>query len=291
MAADLVIGVDVGGTKVLAGVVDRQGNILETVERGTSVSNQGTLLDEIADLVGRLPLKDVAAVGFGVPARVDQRTGVVVGAVNIPITEVSFRTEMEKRLEIPVGVENDANAAAYAEFRLGAGRDVENLVMLTLGTGVGGGVVIDGSLYHGWAEFGHVVIVEDGEPCPGNCTGRGHVEAYCAGPAADKLARRVLGPQATARDLVAAKHPALAEIGHHLGVAIGSLVNVFNPELVAIGGGFGIAAFELLLPSIRPAVVREALAPSGSEIDIRPAELGAEAGLIGAGLVAFDVAR
>ena len=291
MAADLVIGVDVGGTKVLAGVVDRQGNILETVERGTSVSNQGTLLDEIAQLVGRLPLKDVAAVGFGVPARVDQRTGVVVGAVNIPITEVSFRTEMEKRLEIPVGVENDANAAAYAEFRLGAGRDVENLVMLTLGTGVGGGVVIDGSLYHGWAEFGHVVIVEDGEPCPGNCTGRGHVEAYCAGPAADKLARRVLGPQATARDLVAAKHPALAEIGHHLGVAIGSLVNVFNPELVAIGGGFGIAAFELLLPSIRPAVVREALAPSGSEIDIRPAELGAEAGLIGAGLVAFDVAR
>jgi glucokinase len=198
---------------------------------------------------------------------------------------------MEKRLRIPVGVENDANAAAYAEFRLGAGRDVENLVMLTLGTGVGGGVVIDGSLYHGWAEFGHVVIVEDGEPCPGNCTGRGHVEAYCAGPAADKLARRVLGPQASARDLVAAKHPALAEIGHHLGVAIGSLVNVFNPELVAIGGGFGVAAFELLLPSIRPAVVREALAPSGTEIDIRPAELGAEAGLIGAGLVAFDVAR
>jgi glucokinase len=291
MAADLVIGVDVGGTKVLAGVVDRQGNIHETVERGTSVSNQDTLLDEIAELVGRLPSKDVAAVGFGVPARVDQRTGVVVGAVNIPITEVSFRTEMEKRLRIPVGVENDANAAAYAEFRLGAGRDVENLVMLTLGTGVGGGVVIDGSLYHGWAEFGHVVIVEDGEPCPGNCTGRGHVEAYCAGPAADKLARRVLGPQASARDLVAAKHPALAEIGHHLGVAIGSLVNVFNPELVAIGGGFGVAAFELLLPSIRPAVVREALAPSGAEIDIRPAELGAEAGLIGAGLVAFDVAR
>src|SRR5262249_40471879 len=157
---------------------------------------------EIAELVGRLPIADVAAVGFGVPARVDQRTGVVIGAVNIPITEGSFRDEMEKRLKVPVGVDNDANAATYAEFRLGAGRDVDTFLMLTLGTGVGGGVVIDGSLYRGWAEFGHMVIVADGEPCPGNCTGRGHVEAYCAGPAADKIARKLLGPQASARDLI-----------------------------------------------------------------------------------------
>jgi len=148
--------------------------------------------------------------------------------------------------------------------------------------------VIDGSLFHGWAELGHIVIVEDGEPCPGACTGRGHIEAYCSGTAANRLAERVLGGAATARDLVAQRHPALDEVGHHLGVAIGSLVNIFNPALVVIGGGFGVAAFDLLLPAARPAVVREALAPAGEKLEIRPAELGARAGLIGAGLVAFE---
>ncbi len=159
--------------------------------------------------------------------------------------------------------------------------------MLTLGTGVGGGVVFAGRLFRGWAELGHIVIVEDGDPCNGACTGRGHVESYCSGTAVDRLARRVLGESATARDLVAARHPALDEVGHHLGVAIGSLINIFNPELVVIGGGFGVAAFDLLMPAARPAVEREALAPGG-RVQIRTAELGAEAGLIGAGLVAFE---
>jgi glucokinase len=289
MADNLVIGVDVGGTKLLAGLVDPSGKVHETVERPTRTDSQEALLDEIAELVRQLPPSGAAAVGIGVPSRVDQRTGVVLGAVNIPIPqEVSFRSEMEKRIGLPVGLENDASAAAYAESRFGAGRDVETLLMLTLGTGVGGGVVSDGKLFRGWAELGHTVIVEDGEPCPGNCTGLGHVEAYCSGQAADIVARRVLGPNATAHDLVAEKHEALAAIGHHLGVAIGSLINIFNPEVVAIGGGFGVAAFDLLLPSARPAVVRDALAPAGENVEIRLAELGAEAGLIGAGLVAFD---
>src|SRR5580765_5903762 len=291
MAANRVIGVDVGGTKLLAGIVDRDGKVYETEAVPTTVTSQEELLDELAALVRRLPQEGIGAVGFGVPARVDQRTGVVLGAVNIPISEISFRSELEQRLDLPVGVENDANAAAYAEFHLGAGRHCHSLVTLTLGTGVGGGVVIDGSLYRGWAELGHMVIVEAGEPCQGRCTGHGHVEAYCSGNAAERLARRVLGPKGTARDLVASKHPALAEIGHHLGVAIGSLVNIFNPQLFVIGGGFGVAAFEQLLPSIRTAVLAEALAPGGELLDIRPAELGAEAGLIGAGLVAFDAYR
>jgi glucokinase len=290
MSTNRVIGVDVGGTKVLAGLIDEDGAVHGTVERPTTATSQEALLDELAHIVRELPLDDVIAVGFGVPARVDQRTGHVLGAVNIPIHAVDLRTEMRRRLELPVGVENDANAAGYAEFRLGAARDADSMIILTLGTGVGGGVVIDGRLFHGWAELGHVVIVEDGEPCPGACTGRGHIEAYCSGTAADRLAARTLGAGATARDLVAQRHPALAEVGHHLGVAIGSLVNVFNPQVVVIGGGFGVAAFDLLLPSVRPAVVREALAPAGEELEIRLAELGAEAGLIGAGLVAFEAA-
>ena len=288
MSGNRVIGVDVGGTKVLAGIVDEGGKVQERVERPMTATSQDAVLDELTEIVRDLPLDGVSAVGFGVPARVDQKSGQVLGAVNIPIHAIDFRTEMRRRLELPVGVENDGNAAGYAEFRLGAGRDAETMVILTLGTGVGGGIVLDGSLYHGWAELGHIVIVEDGEPCPGACTGRGHIEAYCSGTAANRLAERVLGRGATARDLIEQRHPALAEVGHHLGVAIGSLVNIFNPQLVAIGGGFGVAAFDLLLPSARPAVVREALAPAGERLEIRPAELGAEAGLIGAGLVAFE---
>ena len=288
MAANLVIGVDVGGTKVLAGLIDRDGNVIRTEEQPTTQVSREALFDETTRLIQSLLTEEVAAVGFGVPARVDQKSGYVYEAVNAPIGGTSLRSEMEKRLGLPVAVENDASAAAYAEYRLGVGRDAERMVMLTLGTGVGGGVVLDGALYRGWAELGHMVIVTDGEPCPGKCTGRGHVEAYCSGSAADRIARRELGPDANAHDLVDQKHPALSEVGHHLGVTIGSLVNVFNPELFAIGGGFGVAAFDLLLPSVWPAARREALAPGADNLAIDLPELGAEAGLIGAGLVAFD---
>jgi glucokinase len=288
MSGKRVIGVDLGGTKILAAVVDSEGVIRETLERPTITTSQTELLDELADVVRDLPNDDVAAVGFGVPTRVDQETGIALGAVNIPIRDVAFRSEMERRLGLPVGIENDANAATYAEFRLGAGRDVRSLVMLTLGTGVGGGIVIDGRLFRGWAELGHMVIIEDGEPCRGACSGLGHVEAYCSGRAADKLAQRVIGPDATAYDLVDERHPALEEIGHHLGVAIGSLVNIFDPQMVVIGGGFGVAAFELLLPATRLTVLTEALAPAGHELEIQPARLGARAGVIGAGLVAYE---
>jgi glucokinase len=283
-----VIGVDLGGTKILAGVVDADGTVAKTVEHPTPTTSQGALLDGLESAVRELLSPDVAAVGFGVPSRIDHRTGVALGAVNIPIQEVDFRAEMERRLELPIGADNDANLAALAEFTHGAGRGCTDMVMLTLGTGVGGGVVIDRRLYRGWAEFGHMVIVEDGEPCQGACTGRGHVESYCTGVAAGRLARRVIGPTATARDLVAQQHPALDEIGRHLGTAIGSLINIFNPDVVVIGGGFGLAAGELLLRPARPAILREALAPAGEEVRLVLAELGKDAGLIGAGLIGLE---
>jgi glucokinase len=288
MSANRVIGVDLGGTKILAGVIDADGRVHETLERPTVTTSQTALLDELADLVRGLPQDDIGAVGFGIPSRIDQRDGIALGAVNIPLRDTPFRAEMERRLELPISMENDASSAAYAEFVHGAGRGTANLVMLTLGTGVGGGVVADGKLFRAWTELGHIVIVEDGEPCQGACSGRGHVEAYCSGRAADKLARKTLGAEATARDLVERRSPALDEIGHHLGVAIGSLVNVFGPERVVIGGGFGVAAFELLMPAARLAVLTEALAPAGQQVEIELASLGADAGLIGAGLLAFE---
>jgi glucokinase len=215
----------------------------------------------------------------------------VLNAVNIPLQDTPFRAEMEARLGLTISMENDASSAAYAEFVQGAGRGTDNSLMLTLGTGVGGGVIADGKLFRAWTELGHMVIVEDGLPCSGACSGSGHVEAYCSGRAVDKLARGLLGADATARDLVEQRHPVLDEVGHHLGVAIGSLVNVFGPERVVIGGGFGVAAFDLLMPAARLAVLSEALAPAGQEVEIEVAELGARAGLIGAGLLAFEALR
>jgi len=283
-----VIGVDLGGTKVLAGVVDQDGTVHETVERPTVTTSQAALLDELASIVRELPQEGISALGFGIPSRIDHAHGLALGAVNIPIRDVHFADEMHKRLGLPVEMENDASFAAYAEFKLGAGRGTTDMFALTLGTGVGGGVVSGGKLFRAYTELGHMVIVEDGEPCQGACSGRGHVEAYCSGTAAGKIAKRVLGPDATARDLVEQQHPALGEIGHHLGVAIGSLVNIFGSTRVIIGGGFGIAAFDQLVPTARSAVLRETLAPGGQSLEIVRAELGGEAGLIGAALVAFE---
>ena len=283
-----MIGVDLGGTKILAGIVDADGQVHETVERPTVTTSQAALLDELALLVQSLPQDGIDAVGFGIPSRIDHEHGIALGALNIPIRDVRFIDEMHERLGLPVEMENDASCAAYAEFKLGAGRGTRDLLTLTLGTGVGGGVVSGGQLFRAYTELGHIAIVEDGEPCQGACSGRGHVESYCSGRAADKLARTLIGPDATARDLVEQDHPVLEQIGHHLGVAIGSLVNVFGSTRVVIGGGFGIAAFDHLVPHARLAVLREALAPSGQTLEIERAELGAEAGLIGAGLVAFE---
>jgi glucokinase len=288
MSANRVIGVDLGGTKALAGIVDADGALHETVERPTVTTSQAALLDELAELVRSLPQDGIGAIGFGIPSRIDHAHGLALGAVNIPIRDVHFAVEMQRRLGLRVEIENDATCAAYAEFRIGAGRGVDDLLMLTLGTGVGGGVVSGGRLFRAYTELGHMVIVEDGEPCQGACSGRGHVEAYCSGTAAGRIARQVLGPEATAHDLVEQRHHALAEIGHHLGVAIGSLVNVFGSTRVVIGGGFGVAAFEQLVPAARSAVLREALAPAGQTLEIVPAALGSEAGLIGAALIGFE---
>jgi glucokinase len=289
MAANRVIGVDVGGTKIRAGLVEPDGTIAELVEEATDTSSQTALLDQLGEVVCRLPLHGVQAVGFGLPTRVDAAHGIAVGtAVNIPVRDVPFREEMQRRVGLPVEVENDASCAALAEFAFGAGRGARDMLILTLGTGVGGGVVTAGRLYRAWTELGHMVIVADGAPCMGACTGRGHIESYCSGQAVDGLAREVLGRRdATAHDLVRERHPALEDVGHLLGVAIGSLVNVFGSTRVVIGGGFGVAAFDQLVPPARVAVQREALAPSGDHLEIAPAELK-EPGVIGAGLVALQ---
>jgi glucokinase len=289
-----VIGVDLGGTKILAGLVDRNGRVERRRETPTPQESQDALFAGLDAAVEELLDDDVVAIGFGIPSPVDQRTGRALQAVNIPLGDVDFRTRMAERFRLPVGIENDANAATYAEFHFGAARDVDRMVMLTLGTGCGGGAVVDGRLYRGWAEFGHMVIVFDGLPCQGSCTGRGHLEPYVTGVAATKLAQEEFGPAVDAHRLVrlaAEGEPRAREIlagmGRHLGAGIGTLVNIFNPDLVVIGGGFA-AAGDFMLDPAREIVSREALANAGDDLPIVRAELGTAAGLIGAGLVAFD---
>jgi glucokinase len=168
--------------------------------------------------------------------------------------------------------------------------------MLTLGTGVGGGVVIEDALYRGWTELGHIVVVADGPPCQGNCTGRGHLEVIASGSAADRAAEKLWGTGATAELLVgraqegdAEALEALAGIGHLLGAAIGSLFNIFAPDLTVIGGGFGAAAYDFLVPSALDVAQREVVAePARSSVRIVRAALGEDAGLIGACLLARE---
>jgi glucokinase len=291
-----VIGVDVGGTKILAGVVSRDGAVLRQHELATPLASEDALLDGLEAAVRAVLDDSVAAVGFGVPSRIDQRVGIAIASANIPLVGVPLRDVMQERLGLPVAIENDANAAAIAEWVAGAGRGSTDMVMLTLGTGVGGGLILGGRPYRGsigaGVELGHVVLVHDGAPC--SCGGRGHVEAYVSGSAADGVAQEAFGPDADAHLLVRLANEGdpkafelISEIGRKLGSTIGSLINTFDPELIVIGGGFA-AAGDLLLAPAREVIAREALKPMRDSVRIVYAELGTSAGMVGAALAAFE---
>jgi glucokinase len=293
------IGVDLGGTKILAGVVARDGSVVRRHERATPQDAQEHVIAELEAAVAELLDDSVAAVGFGAPSPIDQKRGVVVQCVNVPLVNAPLRDHMRARFALPVGLDNDANAAAIGEWRAGAARGVDDVVMLTIGTGLGGGVIAGGRPFRGangaGVELGHVVIVHDGRPCQGTCTGRGHLEPYVTGVAAGIAAQQAFGPAADAHRLVRLANEGdgtarqiLAEIGSYLGSGMGSFANIFGPELMVIGGGFGVAAWEHLMPSALEVMRREALPPMRETARVVQAELGTAAGLIGAAFVGFE---
>jgi glucokinase len=312
MAAPPVIAVDLGGTKLLAGVMDEDGVVVKRTVRPTAVESQEGLLAQLDDVIGELHQDGVGAIGVGLPSTIDQRAGRAVSSVNIPLAGIDFRDHLTTRFGLPAAIENDANAAALAEHRFGAGRGVDHMVMLTLGTGVGGGLILNGELYRGAVgaagELGHITLELDGPPCQGSCPGFGHLEALASGTATDHLAQKIaaerpdgdLGRAAAegrtvdahlAVDL-AAEGPGdardlLDRVGFVLGTGIASFVNIFNPELVVVGGGFARAG-DLLLEPARKVVAERALLPARELVRVVPALLGPEAGLIGAGLVARE---
>jgi glucokinase len=290
-----VIGVDVGGTKILSGVLDREGNVLGRNLVESPGTSEEDVLGALDACVEALLDERIGAVGLGVPSNLDRRTGRVLRATNLPLDNFDLAAHARARFGVPVAVENDGNAAALAEWKLGAGKGLSNLVMLTLGTGVGGGIVLDGRLFRGWAEIGHMVVQVGGPPCQGNCHGRGHLEALASGSAADRVAAELWGPDADAYTLVERARAgvdealgALDDISEALGAAIGSLVNLFDPELVVVGGGFGEAVADLVLGPAQEAARRQALAPADGTLRVVSATLGEDAGLVGAGLVGFE---
>ena len=299
MVSPRTIGIDVGGTKILAGVVERDGTVVRVERRSTPVESTEAFLRGLAEVVDALRDDSVAAVGIGVPSTVDQRDGTSVFSVHVPLAAVPLRERGEQYLGLPVAVDNDANAAAVAEWTVGAGRGTDDMVLLTLGTGIGGGLILGGRLYRGSTgaagELGHMVIEFDGPECRGLCTGRGHFESFVSGSAATEVAQDLLGPNADAHDLVAAARggdgramAAIAKLGRRLGAGIASLVNIFDPELVVVGGGFG-EALDLMLDAALETVHRDGMLPARDRVRVVPAALGEEAGMVGAGLIAFEM--
>ena len=310
----LTCGVDVGGTKILGGVVDEDGTVVEELRVVSPATDVAAIEDAITGLVKELSGRHlVEAVGVGAAGYIDKSRSVVMFAPNLAWRDLDLRGELEARVGLPVVIENDANAAAWGEFRFGGGEDVDDLLLVTVGTGVGGGVVLDGRLHRGafgvGAEIGHMRVVPDGVLC--GCGNHGCLESYGSGTALVREARAaaaggsllartlldraggdvgaITGPMVT--DCAAEGDPFCIEqlslLGRWLGEAIASLVAVLDPAVVVVGGGVS-AAGGLLLDPIRAAFASQLTGRGHRPLaEVRPAVLGNRAGLIGAA----DLAR
>jgi len=311
-----VIGIDLGGTKALSGVVAADGTVAHRAFR--SVPKAASTEDVLALLVAAArEAEDAAgvaarAVGVGIPSLVDQRTGTAGATMHLPLGGVAVRDILAERLGVPVAIDNDATAATLAEHRAGAARGAQTAVLLTVGTGVGGGLVTGGEVMRGVSgaagEIGHMSIDPNGLPCVGDCPNRGCLERYVSGTALGRRVRETAEAEpksafaraaaegseldgALCTELAHEGDPLaiglLTEMGRTLGVAIANLVNLLNPEIVVVGGGT-MAAGELLLGPARETVAERALAPSRDQVQIVPTHFGDAAGMIGAAFLAHD---
>jgi glucokinase len=304
------IGVDVGGTKIAAGIVNSQGEILDEVRYPTPHSSE-KLVETIAGAVSEVgDGSEVGGVCLAVPGLILAQENRVVFSPNLRAVEgIPLKDELEPRMGLPLTVENDGNAAAWGEFRFGVGSEADHLVFVTLGTGIGGGVITQGILMRGaqgsGGELGHVTVHATGPRCA--CGNRGCLEALASGTAIGRRAREVaieypdsaLGRLAARRQVLGEDVTELAregdkvalsvleEAGTWLGVGLAGFVNVFNPEVVAVGGGV-MAAGELILEAARREVHLRARPPSRDLAEVKVATLGARSGVLGAAALARD---
>jgi len=310
----VTVGIDIGGTKIGGGVVDDSGQVREETKAETPAANAADIADAVVAMVRDLATRHtVEAVGVGAAGFVDADRSTVLFAPNLAWRDEPLRERVESRVGVPVVVENDANAAAWGEFRYGGGHDVDDMVLLTVGTGLGGGIVLDGELVRGahgvGGEVGHLRVVPDGHRC--GCGNKGCWEQYASGSALVREARSLArsgSPQAArivelaggdpeevdgehvtqaADDGDAAARELLEDLGRWLGEGIATLAAVLDPAAVVVGGGVASAG-DLLLEPARQAFARQ-LTGRGHRpvLEIRPATLGNQAGIVGAA----DLAR
>jgi glucokinase len=295
MERQRLIGVDVGGTKVSVAVLEGS-TMSEPTLRPTELESSDRLVDQLAELIRAAG--PASAVGIGIPSTVDFATGTARASVNVPLVDVPLRHLLTERLGLPVFVDNDATVAALCEAYDAELKPVaQSLVMLTVGTGVGGGIILGGRVYRGAtgaaAELGHQLVGADlrnGAPSAGPFPQEGSLERLAAGRALDALGRErgfVDGPAVVtaARAGDPAALEALEILGSRLGIGIANAINVFDPELVVIGGGVSSAG-ELLLRPAREAALRYILPGVGTRTEIRLARHGPGAGVRGAALLA-----
>jgi glucokinase len=310
----LTIGVDIGGTKIAGGVVDEAGRVLDVERRNTPHADPQAMETALVDVVGALARRhDVGAAGIGVAAFINVERSTVLFSPNLALRDVRLAEAVADRMRMPIVVENDANAAAWGEFRFGAGRGRQDVVMVAVGTGIGGGVVLGGELYRGGfgmaAEFGHMRVVPNGHVC--GCGNKGCWEQYASGNALVREARELVAagsPMAAGLLAAAGGNPAtitgpmvttaaragdglavelLERIGRWLGEGIAMVAAALDPLAIVVGGGVSEAE-ELLLGPARTAY-RASLSGRRHrpELEIRLAHLGNRAGLVGAA----DLAR
>ncbi|CAN5239291.1 ROK family glucokinase [soil metagenome] len=304
------IGVDVGGTKIAVGIVSADGELLDEVRQPTPHTSK-RLIEALAGAIQEVGNgHEVGGVCLAVPGNILATENRVIYSPNLhAIESVALKDELEPRIGLPLTVENDANAAAWGEFRFGAGSDVDHLVFITLGTGVGGGVITHGVLMRGaqgaGGELGHTTIQATGPRC--SCGNRGCLEAMASGTAIRRRAREVaiekpgsaLNRLASTREILGEDVTRLAEGGDEaalsvleeagvwLGIGLAGFVNVFNPEVVAIGGGV-VEAGDLILNPARREIQLRARSPARDLAEIRVATLGAKSGILGAAALARD---
>ncbi len=298
------LGIDVGGTFTKVALIDRSGRIIAKEK----VSSQGFSCKEaflgsvrkcFADMLlkARVPAPSVRAIGIGLPGPVDPERGLVLSLTNIPGWKNFGLVDFLRRaFSIPVFIENDANAMALAEARKGAARGFSHALCLTLGTGVGGALIMDGRIYRGpmfmGGEVGHIPVVPDGPPC--DCGGRGCLEQYAGNRAILAQASRLFGRPVALEDLskMARKGHGRArkiwqDVGQRIGFAAAGVVNVFNPQVIVIGGGVSSAG-SILIGAIRCALRRHAMRQLKGKVRIKRAQLGHDAGVLGAALLAKE---
>ena len=301
--ADYSIGVDLGGTNLRAAAIDRSGRILEKVSGETKLSagRDAVVTDIVASIVklrAQCGTEQLAGVGIGVAGFILMDKGIITDSPNLPGFEnFAIRDEIERLLQAPVLLENDANAAALGEKWMGAGREVDDLVLLTLGTGIGGGVICHGKVLHGFVgmagELGHMTVVPNGNPC--GCGNHGCLEKHASATAVTTMAKLIsLGDDLTSEDVynlaMQGNHKARvvwATMGQALGTGLANLVNIFNYPLYLLSGGM-LPAWELFAPAMFEEVRRRSFIYRNSNTRIEKATLGNEAGLYGAAYLPFQ---